>query len=390
MDRELFLKKEIILKEEEKYQLTAVGVIKNLTGIIVRTLSSYHEKQLEKTHFLHYFYTQIVGYATFINKQKRTNLKLQKSLFGRSKVYLESLKKQYVAPLDKDLKYNKISIGWFFPSEVFEDYYQKFCTCTELFEMPSAVEAFFHKWIDTDYPLSIRQYIRYLKDDLLSFWNVTCAYIKEIIQVVGKQVLFNPQQSAQTDLIMDTAWSDTYEILRSKLQQTDCLLSFDSGMDFRNYLIQITHYRLQNLRVKYTPKEESFDFYPDWEQEPEEETEMMDSCSVVDVDIQNAYEVAYAISIILLNPAHPLHKRLTQGIESKVDILIRKAVKGQTYSQIVEEKYNLYPENSCFNKTVVKTRKEYERLRKMLQDRFVELKKEQEKVSHPIYLSDNK
>ena len=241
-----------------------------------------------------------------------------------------------------------------------------------------------------DNKLLQRKYIRYLKDDLLSFWNATCAYIKEIIQMVGKQVLFNPQQSAQTDLIKDTAWSDTYEILRSKLQQTDSPLSFDSGVDFRNYLIQIAHYRLQNLRVKYTPKEESFDFYPDWEQEPEEETEMMDSCSVVDVDIHNAYEVAYAISIILLDPTHSLYKRLTQGIESKVDILIRKAVKGQTYSQIVEEKYNLYPENSCFNKTVVKTRKEYERLRKMLQDRFVELKKEQEKVSHPIYLSDNK
>ena len=83
----------------------------------------------------------------------------------------------------------------------------------------------------------------------------------------------------------------------------------------------------------------------------------------------------------MLDPAHPLYPVLTLGIEDKVDVLLRKVIKGQSYNTIVEEKYAFSPGSSCFVKTVTKTRKEYERVRKTLQERFIRIKKEMENVT---------
>ena len=292
-------------------------------------------------------------------------------------MYLKRKKDRMQALLDKELAYNKISIGYFFPLDVFEEYYALFCSCSRIFNTPTFVNEFFQEYIDNQYPLSIQQYLQYLRKNISSFWSVTCSYVKEIIEIAARHLLFAPLPKEQTDLIKDAAWSDTYEILQNKLQ-TDNTLFFKSGTDFRNYVVQICNYRLQNQRLKYTSKEESIELYPYLELEEDEQSDNPES-SWLDIDIHNSYEVAYAISIILLNSEHPLYKKLTQGIEDKVDILLRKVIEGQSYNHIVEAKYNLLPGSSDFVKTVTKTRKEYERVRKTLQERFINIKKEQEK-----------
>ncbi|WP_293666678.1 hypothetical protein [uncultured Parabacteroides sp.] len=375
----LLLKREILLKEEERHQLTFIGATKNLSKAIEQTLFRYKGSVFNKTYFLDCFYNEIIKYQDFIDKQKKSNMKLKRHLSHISKSYLKSKKEKNHAPLDQELKYNKISIGWFFPSEIFEDYYCRFCSCKETFDNPTSVNAFFQKHIDRQYPLEIDQYIDYLKKNISSFWEATCSYIKEIINIAARHALFAPQQTEQIELIKDSAWSDTYEVLQSKLQECNNTLSFKNGTDFRNYIIQICNYRLQNQRTKYAVKEEPLDQFPYLEQEVQDEKEEEKPFhSLVDVDIHNAYEVAYAIAIILLNPKHPFYHSLTYGIEDKVDVLLRKVIKGQCYNKIVEEKYNMNPDSSDFSKIVVKTRKEYERTRKTLQERFIKIKKEQE------------
>lgn len=272
--------------------------------------------------------------------------------------------------------------------DVFEEYYALFCSCSRIFNTPTFVNEFFQEYIDNQYPLSIQQYLQYLRKNISSFWSVTCSYVKEIIEIAARHLLFASLPKEQTDLIKDAAWSDTYEILQNKLQ-TDNTLFFKSGTDFRNYVVQICNYRLQNQRLKYTSKEESIELYPYLELEEDEQSDNPES-SWLDIDIHNSYEVAYAISIILLNSEHPLYKKLTQGIEDKVDILLRKVIEGQSYNHIVEAKYNLLPGSSDFVKTVTKTRKEYERVRKTLQERFINIKKRTRKMSHLISGSDNR
>lgn len=377
INNKLFLKREILQKEEEKHQLMYLGVVDNFEIAVDTMLFQYKEPYFVKAIFLDYFYTYVVRYSNFIAKQKTSNIKLKKHLFHLSDMYVKRKKDKVPALLDKELAYNKISIGYFFPWDVFEEYYVQFSLSPRIFNTPTSVNVFFQECIDNQYPLSVKQYLQYLKRGLSSFWNVTCSYVREIIEIAARHLLFGPLQKEQIDLIKDVAWSDTYEILQNKLQ-TDNSLLFKNGTDFKNYVIQICNYRLQNQRVKHTPKEEPIDLYPYLEQEEDEQVDNPES-SILDIDIHNSYEVAYAISIILLNPEHPLHKRLTQGIEDKVDILLRKIVEGQSYNQIVVAKYDLHPDSSLFVKTVTKTRKEYERVRKTLQERLIAIKKEQDK-----------
>lgn len=374
---QLFLKREILQKEEERHRLTYLGVIDNFEKAVDTMLFQYNESCFTKTGFLDYFYTKVVGYSNFIATQKTSNIKLKMHLFYFSNMYLKRKKDKMQALLDKELAYNKISIGYFFPLDVFEEYYALFCSCSRIFNTPTFVNEFFQEYIDNQYPLSIQQYLQYLRKNISSFWSVTCSYVKEIIEIAARHLLFVSLPKEQTDLIKDAAWSDTYEILQNKLQ-TDNTLFFKSGTDFRNYVVQICNYRLQNQRLKYTSKEESIELYPYLELEEDEQSDNLES-SWLDIDIHNSYEVAYAISIILLNSEHPLYKKLTQGLEDKVDILLRKVIEGQSYNHIVEAKYNLLPGSSNFVKTVTKTRKEYERVRKTLQERFINIKKEQEK-----------
>lgn len=377
---DLSLKREILLKEEEKYQLTFVGATVNLQKAIDQTLSLYREYFFDKTCFLHCFYDKVINFQGFIDKQKYDNVRLKKRLSYMSDSYIKRRKSTQHSLLDQELKCKRISIGWFFCSEIFDRYYRDFCSCQESFHTPASVDSFFMKCIDQQYPISLNSYIEYLKKNISSFWEVTCAYIKELVDITAHHFLFASRQTAQTDLIKDSTWSDTYEILRSKLQKGDNSLSFKNGTDFRNYIIQICHFRLRNLRVRYASQEEPLDFYP--YMEPQEEIREEDPVHFIqDVDIHNAYEVAYAISIILLNPAHPFYPVLTLGIEDKIDILLRKVIKGQSYNTIVEEKYTFSPGSSDFVKAVTRTRKEYERVRKTLQERFIRIKKKGESVT---------
>lgn len=391
MTTDNLLKREILLKEEEKHLLTSIGATNDLLTAIERVLSLYKENPFDKTRFLNLFYKEVIHFQDFLNRQKVTNMKLKQHLSHVSNKYLIRRKGNASSLLDKELKYNKVSIGWFFPSEIFETYYASFCSSKEIFNTPISVNSFFYRLIDKQYPLSVAQYIDLLKNDSVSFWNVTCSYIKDIIHVVTPHVLFDLRQTEQMSLVKDAAWSDTYEILRNKLQEKENPPSFSNGMDFRNYIIKICNFRLQNQRTKLAVKESSLDLHPDLDIESDDGAkEDTLSHSVLDVDIRNPYEVAYAISIILLDKTHPLYQPLTEGIEDKVDVLLRKVVKGQCYNRIVEEMYGICPKSAEFPKIVAKTRKEYERVRKTLQERFIKIKKEQQKMSHLDFLPDNR
>lgn len=375
-NEQLILKKEILFKEEEKHQLLFIGAIKDLSKAINQTLLLYKDSIVDKTKLLLCFYDEVVKYQNFIESQRNTNKRLRNNIYHISKLYLTRKKENDTAWLDKELRCNKISISWFFPIDVFDNFYNQFCRCNKSFIIPSSVNFFFKEQIDRHYPIDINKYITYLKESRLSFWEITCLYIKDIVNIVAHHTLFDQKQIEQFDLIKDSAWSDIYEILHSKLRNEN-KLNFKSGVEFRNYIISIAKYRIQNQRIKFVVKEESLEALPYSVHESEEElADDITATSIDDIDIQNAYEVAYAISIILLDSSHPLHKLLVKGLEDKIDILLRKVVDGQSYNTIVKEKWDIHPGSENFSKAVVRARKEFERVRKTLQDRFIRIKNE--------------
>ena len=112
----------------------------------------------------------------------------------------------------------------------------------------------------------------------------------------------------------------------------------------------------------------------DMEASPETEMERFENeVKELDIDTGNPYEVAYAVSIILLNKGHVLHQPLVQGIEDKVELLINKAVHDMSYQEIVAASYDGGTDDDRFRKAVTKARKDYERVRKMLTGRLLEL-----------------
>jgi hypothetical protein len=137
------------------------------------------------------------------------------------------------------------------------------------------------------------------------------------------------------------------------------------------------------------------------EDEPEPFEHGGDELKELEVDVDNSYEVAYAVSIILLNPGHALHRALAEGIEDKVSLLIDKAVYGKSYREIVAGRYGDGLSDEELRRTEAKARKDYERVRKTLTDRLIELvreKKEKKRgnrakfrlsVSHPARMTDN-
>lgn len=145
INNKLFLKREILQKEEEKHQLMYLGVVDNFEIAVDTMLFQYKEPYFVKAIFLDYFYTYVVRYSNFIAKQKTSNIKLKKHLFHLSDMYVKRKKDKVPALLDKELAYNKISIGYFFPWDVFEEYYVQFSLSPRIFNTPTSVNVFFSR-----------------------------------------------------------------------------------------------------------------------------------------------------------------------------------------------------------------------------------------------------
>jgi hypothetical protein len=248
-----------------------------------------------------------------------------------------------------------------------------------------------------------------LKRGDASFWNITCHYIKDLSAVVVKYALDKYGFTGNYDIIRDHTWSSAYELVRKRLiNREGNVPTFRSGKDFRNYMIKSCLFLADNLYKKYAGKESYIaEAFPAFQSNGEadaycedghaeddyagEAANLANDLTVqplenietgikeLDIDINNSYEVAHAVSIILLNSEHPLHRALVEGIEDKVSLLIDKALQGLSYNEIVEERYGNM-EADDFRKAVAKARKDYERVRKVLTGKLIGIIKERKTV----------
>ncbi|MDR3268029.1 MAG: hypothetical protein LBT83_03050 [Tannerella sp.] len=381
---------EILQKEEERHQLVKTGVITDFPKAMEQ--AGRFDGGLDKTAFLQYFYHSVAGYAGFIEREKTTNERLKKQLYRRAHVFLSALQKQETAPLDMELKTgSRLTLAYHLSESIYHAVYAAFCQSTQSFETPDEVDAFFFPALKTHYPLYIREYVERLEQDERSFWEVTCLYLQDLSGYVVRQTLSFYRGSHQ-DIIRDDTWSKSYEILRNRLVKKEGRLPvFLTGKDFRNYMIKVCRFLADNLYKKYAGKEvymeEVFPYFQsDGETEgdeigspfveeasPESPEKMEADVKELDIDTGNPYEVAYAVSIILLNTDHVLHQALVQGVEEKVALLIDKTVHGMSYNEIVARLYGGRLQGDDFQRAVVKARKDFERVRKTLTDRIIRL-----------------
>ena len=372
---------EIILKEEEKHRLKYIGVLRDLQEVIERIKQNSIGSALgtlDKKALLNTFYSRVLKYGEFIQAEKSKNNRLKLHLFHVSKEILSHLRKESPAQLDNELKIrNEISVAYHLSELLFDAIYSSFYITNEFFETPNQLNHFFDRRIAEQYPLSFSEYLSLLKQEDQSFWNLTCIYIRQTINIVSNSLLNRADNVDNKDLVRDNTWSDTYEILKDRLQQNDQTSPvFKDGIDFRNYVIQICRYRVLNLNKKYGQKEFLLDdtgLLADMQDDCSAEEEIATAVKELDINTSNPYEVAYAVSIILLNSTHPLHAPLIEGLEEKVEILISKVISGLSYKEIIEDLYGRTLNERDFQLAVNKARKDYERVRKVLVDRFISL-----------------
>ncbi|MDR2496788.1 MAG: hypothetical protein LBD21_06640 [Tannerellaceae bacterium] len=393
------LLKEILRKEEEKHRLKFIGIVTDWEDTMKRTAKAFAPGPSfaaeHKAKLLHCFYSSILAYNNFIRREKFRNANLKRHHFMKTATYVLRLRNAPADGLDGELKTGAaITLAYHLSPSLYEAIYTGFCDCETDFASPQEADDFFAAGAAAGFPLDVARLVERLSVDDASFWELLARYLKDLAYAAVNYYLQKADDSGYSEIIRDDTWTNAYEILRRRfvLGQGNVPV-FESGRDFRNYIITVCKKLSANLYRKYCLKQElslSLSYPPGSSADDEadspvreqstfdlpedEDGEPSDDFALLDINPDNPYEVAHAVSIILLNSAHPLHSRLIAGIEDKVRILIDKATNGMSYNEIISELYgerNMSREE--FQRAVVKARKDYERVRKLLFERLTGL-----------------
>ncbi|MDR2810249.1 MAG: hypothetical protein LBB84_06800 [Tannerellaceae bacterium] len=389
--------KEILLKEEEKHQLTYIGLVDDWTKVVRTAEKSFVSPQGSfadnKELLLTMFYSSTLCYEKFIREERDGNTRLKQHHFKKTAAYLTSLRKEKKAALDEELKTpQRISFAWHFSFSLYENIYESFCRDDSPIKRPPDTDKFFFNKVEELYPLDMKQLTEQLENDDASFWELCARYMQSLSRTTVAFALQRSNTYGFSDLIKDQTWTDVYRLMRVRLvDRVGRIPVFGNGNDFRNFLIKACKLTAVALQRQYAQKGACMEDLPEHHEslptnEDYENDMPEDELCVPDINTANPYEVASAVSIVLLNTEHPLYKSLTEGIEDKVRILVDKAVNNMSYQDIISEKY--YEDSlreADFQKAVVKARKDYERVRKTLCERMRQLveRKMQAGVTNP-------
>lgn len=361
---------EILLKEEEKYNLKSFGILTDINALCEKISNSLGNIEVAsfqeyKETVLKHFYEDSLNYKNFIEENKQKN-KLKSHFLTWTKRRIRGLQEKYPAPLDNELKIGKsLSIAYHTAPIILDEFYKKFATSSNSFQQPIAVNTFFKDCIDITYPIDLPKYMDYLSDDDKSFWNETSSYIQQLISIVIRS---NYKEANGGDILYDVYDGLKKQLVDKKVKKP----TFETGNDFRNYVIRIIH-RYLSKSVKDKVETVSFDdFLKKSESTEFEDADISRPHDLEEIDPQNMYEVSYVMTIILKDEKHPMYHQLTRGIEDKVEIIKRIAIDEKRYKELAIEFYGDLNDNELERKTAL-LRKNFERGRKELQARFQDI-----------------
>jgi hypothetical protein len=102
-----------------------------------------------------------------------------------------------------------------------------------------------------------------------------------------------------------------------------------------------------------------------------------------DVNTGNPYEMAKLLSFILYHREHPLHQKMINGEEERVDLLMDIAIEGLSYDEVIARRYRGDQLSESEHKKLnARLRQDYVRIKKKLITRLEEILKKNENVSH--------
>jgi DNA-directed RNA polymerase specialized sigma24 family protein len=388
--------REILLKEEEKHRLSYIGLTDDLEGVIGMVEGLFVPPGIsfaeDKERLLGFFYSRATDYREFVRGARESNVRLKKHHFHKTGAFLAAWRKGRRAALDEELRAPQgLSFAWLFPHVLYGELYGEFCRMAPLPASPRETDDFFFEGVRAMYPLDMGRLAALLERNEDVCWEMCARYLQRLSQATVAGVLWHGGDCGFADVIRDETWTEVFRLMKSRLvDRAGRTPVFGTGADFRSFLLKACRLTALALQRRYAQREVyREDLPPAVSPESEGEDEGVDFDGFLpaadgevaeevteapDINTDNPYEVAAAVSTVLLDSSHPLYKRLTEGLEDKVKVLIDRAVNGMSYQEIVEEDSpSDGADGEAFRKAVLKARKDFERVRKTLCARMREM-----------------
>lgn len=382
---EVELVREILSKECEKHDLNYLGICPNdkIDSIVEKISPLYHGEPgfaENKAMIIAGFY-RLIDYEHFVEKRKRiSSFSFERSIFFFIKKKVKEWEIQNTAEtIDKDLRV-KNTLAFLLSQKVFHDIYVSFCRSNTHFETPPSLKGYFEREAGKVFPITFQHLIILLEQNDPEFWNL----ISELLFLLSKNVTYAKYgTSLNKDIAIDEVVSESYLIIRRKLEQKSVL--FSDSLHFRKYLYNICVNKLYDF-IRKDKKSITTVSFEELMEIPDKPGDMDIPCEDSDpgissretilysIDVRNPYEVATLIAIVIGDKSHPLHRELLSGNEKKVKLLVDVAVNGLSYDQIIENDYEgnelTRMERTRLN---AKLRQDYVRIRKQLVKRMIDL-----------------
>ncbi|MCL3849770.1 hypothetical protein M1P97_00500 [Parabacteroides sp. GYB001] len=379
---------EIIRKECERYRLVEWGLLSSVeeeTDILCSLLSLPADETWEdrerfkqwRKELLTLFYSRM-DYAGFLQKQKDME-PFQRFLFFMRKRMVDRLWQNNTLPtIDADLVIPPYTLAYKFSKMVAQDenilLFREFNTIKSPLDLESRCEMACGR----RYPLGLNNLFHYLKKEDKEFWSVIYLLVKKMAEYVTSNYLFSKLYKEET--IADI-WSDVSLLLHDKTV-AGLLPVFETGAHFRHYIGRICMNKCYEAERRNAVRKE-FVSLDDPVVISDVISQSIDTNSclervvdmgnpLLDVDMQNEYEVKCAFMVVLWDRSEPWYSKLVSGLENKVEVLRLYYIGGQSYREIAIMQLPGGSDNDI-RKLENKLRQDVSRVRKILKERFMEM-----------------
>jgi len=367
--------KEILNHEYEKHDLLYLGLIDDFDALISQVAGKIEinpDFNKTKEQILSVLY-EIIDFRSFASRCKEIfNQRLDSSMRQYLKRLLQNMEQQApdITP-DKELKVKK-TIAYHLSAMIFNWFYEDFRKSDSTFATPKELKQFFGSMAKNTYPLSFFRFIAQLENRDDEFWN----RVGELLLKLSKLVTIpNISSSMYRDIVDGEIVSESYLVIKQAVEEKK--VQFNDALHFRKYSYQVCknkcHEYMRKNRSHQTDSLEDVFIQVEAEAVPDIMIEKEENM-LYDVNPDNPYEMAKFLSFILYHREHPLHQKIVEGEEERVELLMDVAIEGLSYDQVIERRYRgkYLPANE-HKKLNTRLRQDYVRIKKKLITRLEEI-----------------
>lgn len=377
---------ELIRKESERYGLFDLGLMVSKEKIPEGLQSLFPEMPPGTTddfkvykawrkEVLILFYNHI-GYSDFLKKNGASE-PVRRFVFVVKKRLLYNLwKKHSRTTLDRELSLPNHTFAYKLSYRLAYEDYSKILPHIQNALMGSDLEQICLNYCAEKFPLEFKELEQRLKLDDSEYWNDIYILIKKISRTVTSKQYISKQYKQDSE--HDT-WADSALLIYDKIREGDHP-EFKGPAHFRNYMAKICINKcfesVKKIRMDYLSTDD-----PDFSKEEilkyeatneESGEEGLDVYLLRETDLKNEVEMGNLLSYILWNKTEPWYEHLTRNQEDKIRVLLGVYVEDLSYEEIAErDRPDLSSEQK--KKYQNKLRKDVERVKKRLKERFYEL-----------------